>query len=244
MKVHLLGTAGYHPAENRQTTCCILPAEGVVLDAGTGFFRVRDLVQTPELHVFLSHAHLDHCVGLSYYLSVVHERNIKRIFVYGEAEKLNAIRQHLFTNYLFPIQPVFQWVPLGREEIRLPGGARLRPFPLVHPGGTLGFRIEWPDRSMAYVTDTTAHADAAYVRQIEGVDLLLHECHFSDGFEELAKTTGHSCLKQVAEVSRAARVGRTVLIHLNPLNATLDLESVGHVFDRMVAGVDQMEIEF
>ena len=41
MKLLLLGTSGYHPSEQRQTACLMLPEVGIVLDAGTGFFRVR-----------------------------------------------------------------------------------------------------------------------------------------------------------------------------------------------------------
>ena len=42
MKILLLGTAGYHPSETRHTACVMLPEAGIVLDAGTGFFRVRE----------------------------------------------------------------------------------------------------------------------------------------------------------------------------------------------------------
>ncbi len=53
MRLRMLGTAGYHPNELRHTSCYMLPAQGFVLDAGTGFFRVRDHLCTPSLHVFL-----------------------------------------------------------------------------------------------------------------------------------------------------------------------------------------------
>ena len=62
MKLHVLGTAGYHPNEQRHTACLMLPSEGIILDAGTSFFRTANLIETDSLHVFLSHAHLDHIV--------------------------------------------------------------------------------------------------------------------------------------------------------------------------------------
>ena len=70
---------------------------------------------------------------------------------------------------------------------------------------------------MAYVTDTTASADAAYVEEIRGVDLLVHECYFPDSMADWAVQVGHSHTTPVAEVARAAEVGRLVLVHLNPL---------------------------
>ena len=38
-------------------------------------------------------------------------------------------------------------------------------------------------------TDTTATADADYIEKIRGVDLLIHECYFSDDWEEHAIKT-------------------------------------------------------
>ncbi len=245
MDIHLLGTAGYHPNEKRHTACYMIPAAGIILDAGTGFFRVRDLIETSELHIFLSHCHLDHCFGLSFYIDVLHEKRVRDVFVYGEPAKLDAIRQHLFARDLFPLAPDFHWTPIGDQPVDVPLGGRLTPFPLVHPGGSLGFRIDWPDQSVAYITDTTAGPEAPYNRRIAGVDLLMHECHFPDGYEEMAILTGHSCLTPVAETSRAAAVGRTVIIHLNPLvtaDPPLDLSTVEAVFDRMSIGADGMVV--
>ncbi len=51
--------------------------------------------------------------------------------------------------------------------------------------------------------------------QIRGVDLLVHECYFPDGMEEMAERTGHCCATPVAEVARAAGVKRLLLSHIN-----------------------------
>lgn len=247
MDVHLLGTAGYHPNENRHTACMMIPQAGVILDAGTGFFRVRDLIQTPDLHIFLSHCHLDHCVGLSFFIDVVFEKNVENIFVYGAAEKLEAIQQHLFSENLFPLQPDFHWTPLTGEDVVLPLDGKLSSIELEHPGGSLGFRLDWPDRSLAYITDTTARKNANYVPFIKEVDLLLHECHFPDGMEELAEKTGHSCLTAVAEVCSDAEVKNGVIVHLNPLaegDPPLDLETVDSIYGNLTLGTDRMKVSF
>ena len=156
MEVHLLGTAGYHPNNLRHTACVMIPKAGLIFDAGTGFFRVRDLIETKDLHIFLSHSHLDHCFGLSFFVDVVFEKDIENIFVYGAAEKLSAIRKHLFSEHLFPLQPNFQWIELAGQTVDVPLGGTLKSFPLQHPGGSLGFRVDWDEHSLAYVTDTTA----------------------------------------------------------------------------------------
>jgi ribonuclease BN (tRNA processing enzyme) len=94
---------------------------------------------------------------------------------------------------------------------------------------------------MAYVTDTVASPTADYVRAIENVDLLIHECYFPDGYEEQATLTGHSCLTPVAQVAAAAKVKRCVLVHMNPLLANGDLpgfEKAKKIFAELHIGED------
>lgn len=246
MKLLLLGTTGYHPNDRRQTACMMLPELGVVLDAGSAMHRVRDHIATDTLDIFLTHAHLDHVVGLTYMFDVLHGREMQRVTVHGEEAKLEAVRQHLFSELLFPVDPPFDMQPI-EQEATLPGGGMLTHFPLRHPGGSIGFRLDWPDRSMAYVTDTVAAKTADYVENIRGVDLLIHECYFGDDTPDQAELTGHSCLTPVAEVAAAAKVGRLVLVHINPLldsDSDIDLATAQKIFPKTEIGVDRMELDF
>ena len=245
MKLVVLGTAGYHPNDHRQTTSIIIPEAGMVFDAGTGLFRVTGHIQTDSIDIFLSHAHLDHVAGLTYLYDVLYERPLEEVRVHGAAHKLQAIREHLFDPNLFPVEPPYVDVPI--EDEVFVGEARVTNHDIKHPGGSLAYRIDWPDRSLAIVTDTTASPDEPYIDFIRGVDLLIHECNFADGLEDLAEKTGHSCLTPVAQVARAAEVGGLVLIHFNPLMEGLDAEAVEkaeEIFAPIVVTEDGMEIEF
>lgn len=246
MKLVVLGSTGYHPNELRHTACLMLPQIGVVLDAGTGMFRVRDWLATPRLDIFLTHAHLDHVFGLSFLFDVLagHEETV--VTVHAEAAKLAAIEEHLFSPLLFPVKPPCKFEPLV-ESFELSDGGRLTHFPLQHPGGTVGFRLDWPDRSLAYVTDTMARPDAPYLDAIRDVDVLLHECYFPDSEQQMAELTGHSHTTPVAELARAANVGRLVLVHIYPLYNEEDpigLEAARRIFPATDIARDRMEIEF
>jgi ribonuclease BN (tRNA processing enzyme) len=224
----------------------MLPSEGVVLDAGTALFRVREHLQTDELHVFITHAHLDHVVGLTYLLDLLDERRTLRITVHGEAAKLDAVRRHLFSEPLFPVIPPLKFQPL-RGETRLPGQGRLNAFPLAHPGGALGFRLDWNGRSLAYVTDTTAGPDADYADLVQRVDLLIHECYFTDDMQDQARLTGHSCVTAVAELAARAQVGRLLLVHVNPQwsdGGASVLATAQATFPRTQLGADHMQVDF
>jgi ribonuclease BN (tRNA processing enzyme) len=246
MKLLLLGTAGYHPSETRHTACLMLPEEGIVLDAGTGFFRVRQHLQSPSLDILLTHAHLDHVAGLTFLLSTLFERQMERVTVYGAADKLAAVREHLLSEHLFPAPLPCEWHPLAAGPLQV-GAARVTHFPLVHTGGSIGYRLDFPGRSLAYITDTTAAADAPYVSQLAGVDLLVHECNFPDGQEAWAAKTGHSCATPVAQIASAARAKRLILTHLDPLGETthpIDLAAMRKIFPATELGRDGMEIEW
>jgi ribonuclease BN (tRNA processing enzyme) len=100
---------------------------------------------------------------------------------------------------------------------------------------------------MAYVTDTTARLDAEYLKSIEGVDLLIHECYYPDEHADLAVQYGHSSLSAVAEVAKASGVGRLILTHLNPrecADSTLDIAAASRIFSPLSLAEDLLEVAF
>ncbi len=246
MKLLLLGTSGYHPTDRRQTSCLMLPEIGVVLDAGTALYRVREHLRPGGLDIFLTHAHLDHVIGLTYLFDILYQQAVERAVVHGEPQKLAAIQKHLFAQELFPAMPPIDWRPLERE-VPLRDGGVLRSFPLTHPGGAVGYRLDWPGRSLAYVTDTTAGSGIEYREHIRGVDVLVHECYFTDDWGPWAEKTGHSCLTPVARLAAEAQVGRLVLVHTNPLERSMEplpLDEVKNIFPRIEIGFDDQQIDF
>ncbi len=227
MRVHCLGTTGYHPSPSRHTACYYLPDQGLLLDAGTGMLSLtKYLMAEPResLDLILSHAHLDHTVGLTFILDTFAVTALKSVRVWGMRAKLDAVRDHLFSDHLFPVlPPSISFHPLDEVAcpLKLAGGASISWFPLEHPGGSIGFRIQCADRTVAYVTDTVARPASPYLSEIRDLDFLLHECYFTDEFQALAEKTGHSWLSAVTELVKTVRPRKTGLIHLNPLAEVL-----------------------
>jgi len=224
----------------------MFPEFGGIFDAGTAFFRVIEHLETKELDIFLSHAHLDHVVGLTYLLDVMRSSDVKRVVVRGEAEKLAAVEEHLFADLIFPLSPPAELVPLEEEPFSLRGGAEVRHFQLDgHPGGTVGYRIDEGGKSCAYVPDTRVLKEPGYLDAIRGVDLLIHECNFRDGFEEIAAKSGHSCTSQVAALAARAGVGRLLLTHFDAREEGEDpvgIDRARAIFPRTDLAEDGMEI--
>lgn len=244
MKLTLLGTGGYHPNERRHTACLMLPEIGLLFDAGSSFFRVPPRLQTDEIQIVLSHAHLDHICGLTFLLPTLLNGTIKSARVYADAKTLSAVQTHLFAEEIFPVHPAFEYVELP-QKLDVGQGGSLTHFPLVHPGGSTGFRVDWPHRSLAYITDT--NCDGSCADFLRGVDVLVHECNFRDGEEEIARLTGHSTLSPVAQLARDAGVGRLLLNHLDPTltgDDPLGIETARAIFPNVEVTKDLQDIEF
>ncbi len=237
MGLHCLGTAGYHPNEQRHTSCYFVPEKALLLDAGSGLFRIGPLLVQEELTILLSHAHLDHIIGLTFFLDLVATTPLKRIRVIGEQEKLQAIKDHLFATLIFPVLPPIDWVPLEILPSSLEiAGAKITWFPLEHPGGSVGYRICWPNFTLGFVTDTHATATSKYWDGVRDVDLLIHECNFPIERRDFAQSTGHSCPDVVIESARKAGVKKLIMTHFDPLQVskiTQEIETIAALQNTM-----------
>ena len=244
MRVYFLGTGGYHPNERRHTAGVMLPEIGVIFDAGTGFFRVAERLETDEVQIFLSHAHIDHVVGLTYFLVPLLNGPVKRARVHGTPNTLKAVREHLFAEFIFPVRAPFEFEELT-PEVAVPRHGIVRHVPLKHPGGSTGYRLDFPDRSLAYITDT--NADGSYDDFVRGVDVLIHECYFPDDMANWPERTGHSRTSAVATLAKNAGVGRLLLVHIDPRRPDDDpvgIDAARAIFPNTTLAEDRMEIEF
>lgn len=243
MRLLFLGTGGYHPNERRHTAGLMLPELGIVFDAGSSFFRVQSRLKTRELDVFLTHAHLDHIQGLTFFLVPLLQGTVTHCRIHADAKTIDAIQQHLFSQAVFPVLPAFEFVPLAdRVEV---SGTTITNTPLKHPGGSRGYLLEANGKRLAYITDTTV--DGSYTEFIRGADVLIHECYFPDEMSQWCEKTGHSHTSQVATLARQAGVGRLYLTHIDPQRPDDDpigLAVARSIFPATILAEDLMEIEF
>lgn len=249
MRLHCLGTVGYHPNDHRHTSCYYLPESGIVLDGGTGAFRLTKLIQTDTLDVLLSHAHLDHTFGLTFLLDVLFQRPVKKLRIWGEAEKIQVISQHLFHELIFPAPLNADWIAIDDLDEFQIGETRVTWRPQDHPGGSVAYRLDWPSgKSLVYATDTSGDTSESHTEWSRDADLLMHECYFRDEAQEWAKKTGHSWTSRVAEVASLSKPRKLLLTHINPLEQSddpIDIESIrARVPSECILAEDELVVEF
>ena len=260
MRIICLGTTGFIPSDTAQTACYLLPEVGVLLDAGSGLYHLPEYLQTHKLDIYLSHAHADHTSGLEYlFASFVawyirtSSQSLSEESIGGFVRAANAsvrkTRIHADEATLAVVQPKchelpFEWCVLQTHE-SLPNNGRLTHF--IMEGNTIGYRLDWPGHSMAYITDTVARPTAPYVERLSGVDVLLHDCHGPDALSGLMERIGHGHPLAVAQVAARAQVKRLIMIHHSPfeeLDYSADLEQARQIFPSIEVGYDGMEIDF
>src|SRR6266545_3789299 len=92
MKLVMLGTSGFHPTDEGQTACYMLPELGIMLDAGSGLYRASPYLQTASLDIYLTHAHSDHILGLDYLVGAI----LKKSFTESQLQVIDENMQVLF----------------------------------------------------------------------------------------------------------------------------------------------------
>lgn len=261
MTVIPLGTNGFFPSFGRETACYAIPFGKILifLDAGSGLFRLQDeakelLDNVDEIHIFLSHYHLDHAFG--FYAAFALFKG-KKVVVFGP-EKRQVFSDLTQIGY-FPINfnkkhENFSWVKLEEGKHRI-STYKVRSRKQNHRKETsLAYRFKFPDgKTLAYVTDGEPKSES--IEFISGVDLLLHE-HWYSG-EDLLKEKvpfkdqvidGHVTTAGTAMIGREAKVKQLVLIHHNPFADTLKLDKqlklAKSIYHKTVLSGDLIPIKF
>lgn len=133
----------------------------LVLDAGTGVRPLGvELEHEPpaELHVLLSHLHLDHLQGLGFFRPLFTPG--AEVHIWGPSSPVASLAERIaiyLSPPLFPVRladlaarVVFHDEPESPVTI---GSATVRAGKVIHQGPTVGWRIEERGRVLAYLPD-------------------------------------------------------------------------------------------
>lgn len=234
LKAH--GVRGSFPVADRSymeyggnTSCYSIeyPNRVLVFDAGTGIGQVP--WDKKPIHVFLSHLHMDHVMGLFCWPVLFCPE--AKVHFYGEGKDENDLKQklgNLFAEEFWPVNLSSAAAELSfhpfapGEEICFQeedgAGCRISAMRSQHPGCCMMFRLEEGDHSLVYMLDyELGQADGEVQKELEAfihkADYMIFDAQYT--LEELPAHIGwgHSSWEQGAELGMRAGIGHVLMAH-------------------------------
>lgn len=252
MQVTFFGVRGSTPCHGDEiakyggnTSCVAVRAPGqepLFFDLGTGArYFGAELARHGTFHgtCLLSHLHWDHTQGLPFFTPLLREGST--LDVYAPAQDDGRSVEEVMTTVIRP--PVF---PVTIDQ--LPGAVRFHDTAdsefqigeirviartVPHVGPTLGYRVEWGGRSVAYLSDHQQPHDGSFAvsdnarELVDGVDLLIHDAQYTPSEFARKSTWGHCTIDYALWLAEHCGVGTLALYHHDPTRTDEALDEVG-----------------
>lgn len=207
-------------------------ARRLIFDAGSGLpllgRRLMSDGEGGDQTVFLTHTHLDHIIGLPFFVPFhipgnrvdVHAGHLKKVGL-----TLHGVLSDMMRAPLFPVPPEIFAADMryhdfeSGQTIDAGDGVVLGTAPLNHPNGACGYRIEFGGRVLCYITDTEHYPDRRdriVVDLVRDADVMIYDATYTD--EEYPRFVGfgHSTWQEAQRIADEASVETVVLFHHDP----------------------------
>lgn len=211
-----------------------------ILDTGTGA-RPLGAALTREMPVdadiLLSHTHYDHVIGLPFFTPAFADGNSFRVWAgnLGPEQRIGEVLRNLMRSPFSPIpRDIFgadlSFNDFTAGDVLTPcDGVTVPTAPLNHPDGATGYRIEFKDRAVAYVTDTEHRAgamDENVLGLIREADLVIYDSTYTDEEYPKFRGWGHSTWQEGVRLCDAAGAKTLVIFHHDPSHDDRFLDAV------------------
>jgi phosphoribosyl 1,2-cyclic phosphodiesterase len=252
MNVTVHGVRGSIPTTNPDmkkyggnTSCVEAEAEGwrLILDAGSGIHNIdtsRSFLNN-RADILLTHLHMDHIQGLGFFQPLFDPSF--EIHIWGPASSSQGLRARLGRYFSPPLFPVYFRnlnCKLVLHEVENSvfdiGPFTVQSRYIIHPGPTVGFRIQHKEASMAYLPDhepalgvnSTLHD----IRWLSGselakeVDLLLHDAQYTPEEYKARMGWGHSSITDTLQFAALTGTKNLLFTHHDPMRRDAELEQL------------------
>ena len=208
-----------------------------MLDAGTGIRALGLELERDNhrkaVHLFLSHQHADHVLGLPHFAPLLNGGQPVRVYCgNATAEQLRPYLRSLLSPPFFPLVSgqierldIHEWTI--EDGARIDGVIRVRRLRAQHPDGAAIARIDdehgaamayAPDNELAYSSDDLDVKEwrDSLVFALHGIPLLIHDSTYVD--EELAARVGwgHSSAEESTRFAMECEAKKLLLFHHHP----------------------------
>lgn len=252
MEITLRGIRGSIPTFNSDTklyggnTSCIEVEEDgtlLVLDAGSGITALNfsEKLHYKRIDILLTHLHIDHIQGMVFFKPFFDPS--KEVHLWGPASSSESLRGRLGRFFSPPFSPVYfrdLTCDLHIHEISNStfdiGPFRIQSRFVIHPGPTVGYRIQTRHGVMTYIPDHepalgrgALQRDLAWLSGSElasGADLLLHDAQYTADEYAGKVGWGHSAMQDALTYGALTDVKSMLLMHHDPVHSDAQLDAM------------------
>jgi phosphoribosyl 1,2-cyclic phosphodiesterase len=249
------GVRGSYPVPSSRTlkyggnTPSILIENGddfVIFDAGTGLIEMgRDLMEKrpgqKEIHIFLSHLHIDHIQGFPFFEPIYDDSY--EINVYCDESPDTPLEKTFYSLFNKPISPIgndgvkakvnFIILDIVETPSITIGSSIVIDYikePLHPQSGVMFYSVATKSGRLVYATDVESPEGMSpeHIEFIKGADVLIHDTmYFEDDYfseEQSKKGYGHSTISMAVANAIKGGVKKLFLFHYNPVYGDKDIE--------------------
>lgn len=203
MFIEILGCYG-GSVPNRRLPSFLINGH-VLLEAGSVTSALPLGAQASIEHVLISHAHLDHTVGLAFLVDNIQSAqtvagSTATVTAASIAPVVDDLRTHCFNNRLWPDftklptpeDPALRLQTLREREVIEFGSLTVVPVPVQHAVPATGFIIHDGSAGLVFSGDTGPTDEIWKVaREFKGLHAIIVETAFPNRLENLATVSGH-----------------------------------------------------
>jgi phosphoribosyl 1,2-cyclic phosphodiesterase len=223
-------------------TACLeirLPGDrSIIFDAGTGLRALGQRLAAQaggarEIHLFLSHFHWDHIAGVPLFAPLYQDDRCISFHASGHFGPIETILRGQMSAPYFPVD--FKLSSARKEFIELDSSTvrvdevKITHFPLNHPQGAFGFRIEANGAIIVYATDYEPDGglfDCALCDYAQNADLLICDTQYRPEEYEQFRGRGHGTWREAVSVVRDAKAKKLILFHHDPSRTDAEMDRI------------------
>jgi phosphoribosyl 1,2-cyclic phosphodiesterase len=206
----------------------------IIIDAGSGIRPLGYEMMggscgkgVGEVHIFFTHFHWDHLIGLPFFIPIFIPGN--KIHVYSVQPELKEVFQSVFKKPYFPValEQLASTIVYHQLEPRKPlmiGDIQVTPYQLDHPDPCWGFKVECNGRVYSHCVDTegtrvTAEQLGPDLPLYQGVDVMIFDSQYTL-METIEKVNwGHATATLGLDIAMREGIHKVVFMHHDPASS-------------------------